>query len=106
MTEPSEEQLVLTAIARLRAGIMAIACGLIAGAGLMVATAWLVIRGGENIGQHLSLLGNFLPGYRVTWAGSLVGLAYGFLLGGAVGWFLVWVYNLIVDVKYGHRRIH
>ena len=104
MTESSEEQLVLTAIARLRAGIMAIACGLVTGTVLMVATLWLVIRGGENVGQHLSLLSHFLPGYRVTWTGSLLGMIYGLLLGGAVGLSLVLVYNLILDLRYRHRR--
>ena len=104
MTEISEERLVLTAIARLRAGIMAIACALVAGSGLMVATVWLVVRGGDNVGQHLSLLGNFLPGYSVTWTGSLVGLIYGALLGGIVGWALVSVYNGIADLKYRRRR--
>lgn len=70
----------------------------------MIATVWLVVRGGDDVGQHLSLLSFFLPGYRVTWAGSLLGLVYGFVLGGVVGWSLVWVYNRIVDLKYSERR--
>lgn len=104
MSEASEERLILTAIARLRAGIMAIACGLVAGTALLVATLWLVIRGGENVGQHLGLLGHFLPGYRVSWGGSLLGMIYGLLVGGAVGWSLVLVYNRILDLRYRHRR--
>lgn len=45
------------------------------------ATATLVLKGGANVGENLGLLGNFFPGYSVTWGGSLLGLVYGFLGG-------------------------
>jgi hypothetical protein len=92
--------MIAVAIARLRAGIMAIVCGLVVGSSLMVATAWLVVRGGADVGQHLGLLRNYLPGYSVTWAGSLLGFAYGALLGGAAGWLTAWVYNRIVRMRH------
>lgn len=85
--------LIETAVARLRAGILAIVFGMVGGAGLFVATAWLLIKGGENVGATLGLLGNYLPGYAVTWPGAVVGLLYGAAIGAAMGWTLARVYN-------------
>ena len=96
----TEREIITTAIARLRAGIMAVVCGLLAGGGLLVATAWLVLRGGPTVGQHLVLLRNYLPGYSVTWPGALLGFVYGALLGGAAGWLTAWIYNRIVQLRH------
>ena len=85
--------LIETAVARLRAGILAIVFGMVGGAGLFVATAWLLIKGGENVGATLGLLGNYLPGYAVTWPGAVVGLLYGAASGAAMGRTLARVYN-------------
>ena len=85
--------LIETAVARLRAGILAVVFGMVGGAGLFVATAWLLIKGGENVGATLGLLGNYLPGYAVTWPGAVVGLLYGAAIGAAMGWTLARVYN-------------
>jgi hypothetical protein len=92
-----EVQRLRTAIARLRASIVAVVFGLTAGGGLMVATAWLVIRGGEEVGPHLGLLRHYLPGYSVTWPGAMLGLIYGTLIGAIVGFAVAWVYNRIAD---------
>ena len=94
-----EEEWILSAVARLRAGVMAIVCGMFAGTGLLVATAWLVIRGGDRVGEHLGLLRNYLPGYSVTWSGALLGFVYGLLIGGAAGWLTAWIYNRIAAVR-------
>lgn len=96
----NERQVISSAIARLRAGIMAIVCGLLAGSGLAAATVWLVIRGGPNVGQHLVLLGNYLPGYSVTWPGAMLGFVYGVVLGGAAGYLTAWIYNRFVDLRH------
>jgi hypothetical protein len=90
---PAELTLIETAVARLRAGILAIVFGMVGGAGLFVATAWLLIKGGVNVGVTLGLLGNYLPGYAVTWPGAVVGLLYGAAIGAAMGWTLARVYN-------------
>ena len=50
-----EEELIQAAVVRLRARILALVFGLIGGTGIFVATASLLIRGGENVGQHLRL---------------------------------------------------
>jgi NhaP-type Na+/H+ or K+/H+ antiporter len=79
-------------IRRLNARILGISLGLLLGVGLFVATNWLVIKGGENVGQHLSLLGNFFPGYSVTLVGSFIGFVYAFVLGYAIGVVVAAVY--------------
>lgn len=98
MTRPlseAEERLIESAVARMRAGVMAIVFGMVGALGLFLATAWLLIRGGPNVGQTLALLGHYFPGYSVTWPGSLVGLLYGALVGGVTGYVLARIYNRI-----------
>lgn len=93
--ERREEVILRRAVARLRAAVMAVTFGMTGGVGLFVATAWLLARGGENVGQHLGLLCNYLPGYSVTWGGAVVGLVYGALGGGLIGAAIAWTYNMI-----------
>jgi hypothetical protein len=88
-----ERRLVGEAVARLRTGILAIVMGLVGGTGLGVATAWLTLRGGYNVGQHLGLLRFYFPGYSVTWPGVVVGFGYGVLVGAAVGFVMGTLYN-------------
>ena len=99
MAGPREEQLISQAIARLRAGALAIVCGLLAGTLLFIATLWLVILGGDQVGPHLGLLANFLPGYRVSWGGAALGFVYGLLIGGIAGWSTAWIYNFVVTLR-------
>lgn len=86
-------ELIAAAVARLRAGIMALVFAFCGGLGLFLATVWLLVRGGPNVGEHLELLANYFPGYRVSWAGSLLGLVYGALVGAVAGYSLAWIYN-------------
>ena len=95
----AERVLIERAVARLRAGIMAIVFGMVCGTGLWVATAWLLIRGGHNVGMHLGLLRNFFPGYSVTWPGSFVGFFYGALAGAVAGYSIGWIYNRIAALR-------
>jgi hypothetical protein len=85
--------LLAAAVARLRAGVMALVFAFFGGVGLFVATVWLLVRGGRNVGEHLKLLGNYFPGYSVSWPGSVIGLVYGALTGAVVGASLAWIYN-------------
>ena len=81
---------------RLNARAWGISFGLLAGLGLFGATLFLVLKGGEHVGQHLELLGIFFPGYRVTLAGAFVGLVYGFVFGYGVGRVIGAVYNRVL----------
>lgn len=94
-----EDRLIRRAVARLRAGIMAVTYGMTCGVGLALATAWLLLRGGENVGVHLNLLSQYFPGYSVTWPGVLIGLAYGAVFGAVLGGCLAWLYNWIAFAR-------
>ena len=95
------EKVVLTRLLRLNAVLQGFVTGIVVGLGIFIATNWLVLRGGDVVGPHLSLLGHFFPGYQVNFVGSLVGLAYGFLTGFIVGYSVSNMYNYIVRIK-GH----
>jgi len=93
----SERALIRGAVVRMRARIMSIVFGMLGGTGMFVVTAWLLLRGGSNVGLHLSLLRHFFPGYSVTWLGAFVGFFWGVVSGGAVGWSVAWIYNQVVE---------
>jgi hypothetical protein len=59
----------------------AIGLGLTLAVGLFVATNVLILKGGNNVGSHLKLLRVYFPGYSVTFAGSVIGFIYSFVLG-------------------------
>jgi hypothetical protein len=73
--------------------------GITAGSVLLLATAFLVIKGGPFVGQNLQLLNQFFPGYAVTLAGSLIGLVYAFIVGFAVGWAFAYIRNVTVFIS-------
>jgi hypothetical protein len=83
-TALSEEQIIRRAFARLDPVALGAAFAFVAGFGLFLATAVLLLRGGPTVGSTLSLLGQFLVGFRVSWPGAVVGS----LEGGAVGFAL------------------
>jgi hypothetical protein len=91
-----EEQEVRRAFERTSEQGWGLALGLLAALALFVATAVLVARGGEDVGQHLGLLSVYLPGYKVTWTGAFIGAAYLFFLGYGAGRTIATIYNRIV----------
>lgn len=73
----------------------ALTCGLMWGLGLFFLTWWMIAFGGAT--GEPTLIGRIYLGYRISPAGSLIGLAWGFadaLVGGAV---FAWLYNLIAS---------
>ena len=98
------ERMVLTRALRLNATVQGIVTGLVAGLGVFIATNWLVLKGGERIGPHLSLLGQYFIGYRVSFLGSLLGFFYAFVIGYVVGYMVGRVYNWAVDRR-DHKRL-
>jgi hypothetical protein len=92
MTAPTSST-VQASLLRLNARAWGISTGMLLGGGLFLATVFLVIRGGPNLGQHLSLLRVFFPGYSVTWLGAFVGFIYAFVLGYGLGRIIGSVYN-------------
>jgi hypothetical protein len=97
------EEVVLTRLLRLNATVQGIVTGLVLGLAVFVATNWLVLKGGPVVGPHLSLLGQFFIGYRVSFVGSLVGFGYGFITGFAGGYFVAVVYNWVAGLRKSSR---
>jgi hypothetical protein len=90
------EESLNAAILRLNGRAWGIAAGLLFGGGLFLATNLLVLKGGQQVGRHLSLLAVFFPGYSVTFVGSIIGFIYAFVLGYAIGRLIGGVYNRLV----------
>lgn len=95
----AEEELLKQAVQRLNGNVLGLVIGIIGGLIIFVATNWLVIKGGEVVGPHLSLLSQFFIGYSVTFVGSLIGAAYGFVTGYLGGRIIGWIYNGVVFLK-------
>lgn len=90
-----EEELVREVI-RLSRNVLGLTLGILCAGGMFLATNILVIKGGRSIGPHLQLLNQFFPGYKVSFLGSLIGAAYGFVVGYLSGWIIAAVYNQVV----------
>jgi hypothetical protein len=95
--EPEENQ-IDKAIVLLNAKLLGIVLGTLSGIGLFLVTNFLVLKGGPHVGEHLSLLASFFPGYRVTFLGSIIGFCYAFVTGFLIGVVLGSVYNKIAKV--------
>lgn len=93
------EVLLQTAIRRLNARAWGIAVGLLMGGGLFLATNLLVMQGGPDMGQHLSLLRVYFPGYSVSFVGSLIGFVYAFVIGYGLGRLIGTTYNWLANTE-------
>jgi len=98
---PDLETLVYQAFARFDPVALGAATSAVAAAGLSIATAVLLLQGGDPVGPTLSLLGNYLLGYEASWGGAVIGFfeaaAAGFLFGNV----LARIINMVVDQAEG-----
>lgn len=83
--EESEDTVIEVAFAKIDPLALGVAVGVVSGLGIFMASAILLLRSGPVVGPMLSLLGNYLFGFEVTWAGALMGLFEGGMLGFTVG---------------------
>jgi ABC-type dipeptide/oligopeptide/nickel transport system permease subunit len=97
----NEKEMILKETLLLNTKAFGLVLGLLAGLTIFVATNWLVIKGGGQVGPHLRLLSQYFIGYRVSFLGSIIGFAYGFALGTLSGAFIGWIYNKISTLKEG-----
>ena len=96
----ANEQALVQEVVRLSRNVLGLTLGMLFGSGLFLATNILVLKGGPRMGQNLQLLNQFFPGYRVTFAGSFLGLIYGFAVGYISGWIIATVYNWVVLLRH------
>jgi len=94
-----QDERLLRVVLGVNNNILGIVIGLVCGLGIFLATVWLVVKGGPRVGEHLSLLRQYFPGYSVTYLGSVVGLIYGFIVGYVGGWLVAWLYNRFVELR-------
>ncbi len=76
---------------------LGLATGILWGAGIFLATNFLILSGGE--GQTISKMNAFYFGYSFSFVGSLIGLIWGFIYGFITGWFFGLFYNLFAKEK-------
>lgn len=95
----TDEEALLSEVIRASRNVLGLTLGMLFGAGIFLATLILVIKGGPHPGANLQLLNQFFPGYRVTLAGSFLGLIYGFLTGYISGFLIAAVYNGVASFR-------
>ena len=93
-TSATDKAILMAAFARLDPIALAVALGAIVAFILFAATAVLLLKGGVVVGPHLALLGVYLPGYEVSWLGSLIGAVYFWLIGAGLGMVIAVLWNM------------
>jgi len=98
--EQKKKKIIMTRLTRLNALVSGVVTGVIFGLIIFIATTWLLLKGGDPIGPHLALLGQFFLGYTVSFWGSLVGLLYGFVTGFILGYAVAVLYNFFLRLRH------
>ena len=91
------DELIRAAFARLSPVALGISVGIVSGLGLFLATAILLLRGGNLVGPRLQLLDNYLIGFSVSWSGAFIGLAETAAAGFVLGYLFASLRNLGMD---------
>ena len=99
----SSEDILMALFARMDPVAMSMALGISLAIGLGAATAVLLLTAtpGFPVGPNLSALGNILPGYRVTWVGSVIGAGWAGLIGVILGFLVATCWNFTHVVLLG-----
>ena len=97
--ERFDEEILARSVIKLDGHLLGLTFGIMCGLTIFIATDFLVIKGGNNVGAHLSLLSQFFPGYSVTFLGSLCGTVYGFIFGYICGWIVGVVYTAMAWLR-------
>ena len=96
---PTETRLLVAAFSRVRPVALGLSTAAVSALALFSATSLLLIAAlgdepGTPIGTNLGRLGNYLPGYDISWSGAFIGLAYGAAIGFVAGALLGFLLNL------------
>ncbi len=92
------ERIIVQSLARLDGIALGLALGVLGGLVILIATNFLLWKGGHVIGPNLSLLAQFFPGFEVSGSGSLIGFVYGFICGFCLGWLTALLRNFAVSI--------
>lgn len=94
----SDETALRTTFSKLDPLALAVAMGTVCGLALLVATLWLIVKGGPVVGPNLQLLSQYFFGYSVTFKGALVAFAYAFALGFCCGLLGAYLRNIALGI--------
>ncbi len=92
------EDMIRSAFARYDPVALGGALGVVLALGLFMATGVLLLRDGSEIAPMLSLLGNYLLGFELSWEGALLGLVEAGIGGFAFGFALARAINAVVGL--------
>lgn len=95
----NNQKAIRSAVVKMHRLTLSLTFGLIGGILIFLPTAILLLKGGKPVGPHLSLLGQFLPGYMVSWTGSAIGFCWGAFLGALLGFIFGSIYNRVIDLR-------
>lgn len=90
------DELIEAVFAKLDPVALGAALGAVGAIILFLASAALIIKGGDVIGPNLSLLGHYLIGFNVTWAGAFLGAGEAGVGGFALGYLVAWLRNWLL----------
>lgn len=97
--ERLDEEILARSVIKLDGHLLGLTFGIMCALTIFIATDFLLIKGGNNVGAHLILLSQFFPGYSVTFLGSLCGAVYGFIFGYVCGWIVGVVYTAMAWLR-------
>lgn len=81
------------AFAPLHKAAFGVATGAAGALGMLLVTVYVLVVPRAQ-GFPLELLATYFAGYEVSWAGAIIGGAWGFLVGFVAGWFIAFCRNL------------
>jgi len=104
MEQVEQEHLLEEALVRLNARVLGLAVAGLFASAMGLSTLVLLLKGGPRMGDHMNLLGNFFPFYRVSWPGLFLGVIYGLITGYLVGYGISRVYNFVAGGRVRGQR--
>jgi len=75
---------------------LAVASAVILGLGVFLTALIPLLQDNEKLTANVSLLGAYLFGFEISWAGALIGLLEGVLIGGLFGYCLARLINMTI----------
>jgi len=103
LADPDNDLFAEPPVLRMSGNALGLALGLLAAAQLYLTTAWLILRGTADQSPHAWLLLHYLPGYRVTWQGGLIGAVGLFIVIYLFSRLLAGIYNFVVSRRHRAR---
>ncbi len=90
------DYVLIQSLTRLDKTALGVSLGALFGLAIFFATNFLILKGGEEVGRTLILLGQYFEGFDISFTGSLVGFFYGFISGFILGWLIAFLRNSII----------